>query len=127
LLAAVGVPARGIAVQSYTPLPENTLAPVRVVYPTVKAEAGPCGVWPDDLGVEDWAHQIENRPYWNLGCANQKAFAAMIDNPADLVQPRHEQPPSAARRETVLDKYGKGEETATQRDDKDDKLSEAGK
>jgi pilus assembly protein CpaD len=128
VLAAAGVPARGIAVQSYTSLPENTLAPVRVIYPTVKAEAGPCGVWPDDLGAQDWEHQIQNRPYWNLGCASQRAMAAMIDNPADLVQPRREQPPSAARRATVIDKYVQGQDTATTVQDKDsEKLSEVGK
>ena len=32
----------------------------------------------------------ENRPYWNLGCANQRNLAAMVANPADLVQPRGE-------------------------------------
>ncbi len=35
---------------------------------------------------------IENQPYWNLGCANQRNLAAMVDNPADLVQPRGEAP-----------------------------------
>ena len=34
----------------------------------------------------------QNRPYWNLGCAHQRNLAAMVDNPADLVQPRGETP-----------------------------------
>ncbi|KAA5603419.1 CpaD family pilus assembly protein [Blastochloris sulfoviridis] len=113
LLVATGIPGNGISLQPYQPFPEDTLAPLRVVYPVVKAEAGPCGVWPDDLGVQDMFHQAENRQYWNFGCANQKALAAMVDNPADLVQPRREQAASAARRQTVVEKYIKGEDTAT--------------
>jgi pilus assembly protein CpaD len=38
----------------------------------------------------------------------------MVDNPADLVQPRGETPPMAGRRSVVLDKYRRGEGTATQ-------------
>ncbi len=33
----------------------------------------------------------------------------MVDNPADLVQPRGETPAYAARRSVALDKYRKGE------------------
>jgi pilus assembly protein CpaD len=33
----------------------------------------------------------------------------MVDNPADLVQPRGETPAYAPRRSVVLDKYRKGE------------------
>jgi pilus assembly protein CpaD len=54
-----------------------------------------------------------NHPYWNLGCANQRNLAAMVENPADLVQPRGETPAWSGRRSTVLDKYRKGESTAT--------------
>lgn len=127
VLTAAGIPPHGIAVASYVPLPENTLAPLRVVYPTVKAEAGPCGVWPDDLGVADYGLQVENRPYWNFGCANQKAMAAMIDNPADLVQPRSVQAQSAARRRTVIDAYVRGQDTSTEVRDKDGEISEVAK
>ncbi len=37
----------------------------------------------------------------------------MVDNPADLVQPRGEVPPYTGRRTTVLDKYHRGESPAT--------------
>jgi len=33
----------------------------------------------------------------------------MVDNPADLIQPRGETPPYAPRRSVVLDHYRKGE------------------
>ena len=55
----------------------------------------------------------ENRQYWNLGCANQRNLAAMVANPADLVQPRGETPSSTQRRTVVLDKYRKGESAET--------------
>ena len=66
-------------------------------------------MWPHDLGpAADPAYQ-ENRHYWNLGCATQRNLAAMVANPADLVQPRGEDPISTSRRTVVLDKYRKGE------------------
>jgi pilus assembly protein CpaD len=55
---------------------------------------------------------LENREYWNLGCATQRNLAAEIDNPADLVQPRGEQPAFEPRRSVVLDKYTKGQPTS---------------
>ena len=40
------------------------------------AEAGPCGLWPQDIGLsaKRLTHS-ENRPYWNLGCASQRNLA----------------------------------------------------
>ena len=91
------------------------------------AEAGPCGQWPYDLGPSWGAHDSSNRPYWNLGCSQQRNLAAMVDNPADLVQPRGETEIYAARRSTVVDKYGKGQGTATQYPDANKgKISEIG-
>jgi pilus assembly protein CpaD len=52
----------------------------------------------------------------------------MVENPADLVQPRGEVPAYASRRSTVLEKYRKGENPATvYPTDKDGKLSDVGK
>jgi len=73
------------------------------------AQAGPCGQWPGDLGPSTGSDYIQNRPYWNLGCASQRNLAAMVDNPADLVQPRGESPAYTARRSIAIDKYRKGE------------------
>jgi pilus assembly protein CpaD len=52
---------------------------------------------------------MENQPYWNLGCANQRNLAAMVDNPSDLLQPRGETPAYAGRRSVAIDKYRKGD------------------
>ena len=52
----------------------------------------------------------------------------MVANPADLVQPRGEDPISTSRRIVVLDKYRKGEATnTTYRNEDRGKLSDIGK
>src|ERR1700676_4757581 len=114
LLAAGGVPARGIRLHHYHPDDPRTLATIRLNYPKIMAVAGPCGVWPDDLGpsVNNRGY-FDNKPYYNFGCANQRNMAAMIDNPSDLVQPRPETPAYTARRTEGFEKYRKGTTTAT--------------
>jgi pilus assembly protein CpaD len=108
ILAASGVPGNAVAVRGYRPS-ETALASIKISYAKMIAEAGPCGQWPDNLGPGQDANYLENRPYWNLGCANQRNLAAMIDNPSDLVQPRGEQPSYAARRTVAIDKYRRGD------------------
>jgi len=52
----------------------------------------------------------------------------MVDNPADLVQPRGDAPLFAARRSTMLEKYRKGEDPSGKYGaDKDSKISDVGK
>jgi len=52
----------------------------------------------------------------------------MVENKADLVQPRGEIPPYAGRRTTVLDKYHRGEPSQTQTVDRNlGKISDLGK
>ena len=113
ILVATGVPSNAIAVRPYRPVNPAKLATIRIAYPRIGAQAGPCGLWPHDLGPSDVEPYDSNKPYWNLGCATQHNLAAMVDNPADLVQPRGEGPGYEARRSVVLDKYRKGETTAT--------------
>jgi len=113
ILMAAGVPGGAIAVRPYRLADPNKFATVKLAYPRITAEAGPCGLWPHDLGPTDFAAYDSNKPYWNLGCASQRNLAAMIDNPADLVQPRGDTPAYTARRTVVLDKYRKGESTVS--------------
>ncbi len=113
ILAAVGVPSQGIVVRPYRPVSPSRLATIRLTYPRITAEAGPCGLWPQDLGPYDVTQDASNKQYWNFGCATQRNLAAMVDNPADLVQPRGEVPAYEGRRTLVLEKYRKGENTAT--------------
>jgi pilus assembly protein CpaD len=129
LLAAGGVPARGIRLHHYHPDDPRTLATIRLNYPKITAVAGPCGVWPDDLGpsVNNRGY-FDNKPYYNFGCANQRNMAAMIDNPSDLVQPRPETPAYTERRTEGFEKYRKGTTTATTYPEAEKaKLSDTGK
>jgi pilus assembly protein CpaD len=109
IFAASGVPRHAVYVRNYRPA-DTALASIKINYSKMIATAGPCGQWPENLGPGQDASYIENRPYWNLGCANQRNLAAMVDNPADLVQPRGESPSYSARRSSVIDKYRKGED-----------------
>ena len=129
LLAAGGVPPRGITMHHYHPDDPLTLATIRLSYPRMAAVAGPCGTWPDDLGPSLLNKGYsENKPYYNFGCAYQRNMAAMIDNPADLEQPRSETAAYTARRNVAFEKYRKGEPTATTYSDAEKaKLSDTGK
>jgi pilus assembly protein CpaD len=114
LLAAGGVPPRGITLHQYHPNDPGTLATIRLSYPRIAAVAGPCGQWPEDLGPSLLnSGYNENKQYHNFGCANQRNLAAMIDNPSDLEQPRPETPAYTARRNIAFDRYRKGTPTTT--------------
>ncbi|MDO9060174.1 MAG: CpaD family pilus assembly protein [Bradyrhizobium sp.] len=128
-LAAAGVPARGIVARRYKPKDPRTLATIRLSYPKISAVAGPCGLWPEDLGPSiNNKSYFENKQYYNFGCAYQRNMAAMVDNPADLVQPRSETPAYTTRRSTAFEKYRKGTTTATTYPESDKaKLSDTGK
>ena len=129
LLISVGVPPRGIIKRDYRPDNPRLFATIRMSYPRIKATAGPCGTWPEDLGpsIKNKGY-IDNKPYFNLGCANQRNLAAMIDNPSDLVQPRPETPAYTAKRATTFDKYRKVTPTGAIYTDGDKaKLSDLGK
>ena len=108
ILAASGVPRNAVYVRGYRPA-DASLASIKINYAKLVAEAGPCGRWPHDLGTSFDHNYNENRPYWNFGCASQRNLAAMVDNPADLVQPRGETPAYSPRRSVAIDKYRKGD------------------
>jgi len=129
LIAAAGVPPRGLVVHRYHPEDPRQLPAIRLSYPRISAVAGPCGIWPEDLGpsIKNKSY-FENKSYYNFGCAYQRNMAAMIDNPSDLVQPRSETPPYTTRRTAAFEKYRKGAATATINPDADKaKLSDTGK
>jgi pilus assembly protein CpaD len=128
-LSAAGVPPRAVIVQQYHPENVRHLPPIRLSYPKMKAVAGPCGLWPEDLGpsIHNPSY-YDNKDYYNFGCAYQRNMAAMVDNPSDLVQPRPETPPYTARRSEAFEKYRKGQPTATEYPESERaKLSSTGK
>jgi pilus assembly protein CpaD len=129
LLAAAGVPPRGIVMRNYRPEDPRQLPAIRLNYPKISAVAGPCGLWPEDLGpsIKNKTY-FQNQQYYNFGCAYQRNMAAMVDNPSDLVQPRSETPPYTARRTAAFEKYRKGTTSATSYPESDRaKLSDTGK
>jgi pilus assembly protein CpaD len=128
-LSVAGVPSSAIHLRRYSPDDPERFATVRLTYPKIKAVAGPCGMWPADLGPSiDNPGYNENKQYYNFGCATQRNLAAMVDNPADLEQPRPESPAYTTRRTTSFDKYRKGVSTTTIYPESEKaKLSDTGK
>ena len=129
VLSAAGVPGHSIEMQALS-RPQD---PVRLgTHPGELSEDGgrdrplrpvAGGSRPDD---ERRVH-TSNRPHWNHGCATQRNLAAQVAEPADLVQPRAETPVLTSRRATAVDKYRKGEATATQYPDANKgKISDVG-
>jgi pilus assembly protein CpaD len=129
LLTAAGIPPRGIVVHRFHPDDPRQMATIRLSYPKISAVAGPCGLWPDDIGPSiKNKNYFENKQYYNFGCAYQRNMAAMVDNPSDLVQPQSETPPYTTRRSEAFEKYRKGNVTTTNYPEADKaKLSDTGK
>jgi len=111
IIVQAGVPNNGIGIRTYSA--GNKLGTLRLNYPLIVAEAGPCGLWPDDLGPSYDTKHFENKQYYNLGCASQRNLAAMVSEPSDLVQPRAETPVYRAKRTYGVEKWRKGESPAT--------------
>jgi pilus assembly protein CpaD len=127
ILAASGVPSKAVYVRGYRPAPA-ALASIKLRYSKLVAGAGPCGRWPHDIGPSLDGNDFDNRPYWNLGCATQRNLAAMVANPADLVQPRGEAPAYEPRRSVAIDKYRAGNSPSGAYPDYDKgKISDLGK
>jgi pilus assembly protein CpaD len=127
IFAASGIPNGGVNMQPYEPA-ISAVASIRLNYSRLTAQAGPCGLWPADLGPALDPAYNQNRSHWNLGCASQRNLASMVDNPADLVQPRGETPPHQARRSVAIEKYRKGESPSGNYDKYDQgKISDLGK
>jgi pilus assembly protein CpaD len=120
LLKFAGVSDRALRVRTYEQPYREDLGAIRVTYKRIAAEAGPCGQWPDNMGpgtIGEESYPLRdsrNLPYYNFGCATQRNLASSVANPEDLLQPRAETPAYAERRQTVMDKYAKGQDTASQ-------------
>ena len=92
IIVQAGVPNNGIGIRPYHPGANH--GALRLNYPLMVADAGPCGLWPDDLGASNDPKHYQNQQYYNFGCATQRNLAAMVAEPADIVQPRAEGPPT---------------------------------
>jgi pilus assembly protein CpaD len=111
IIVQAGVPNNGIGIRPYHPGANH--GALRLNYPLMVADAGPCGLWPDDLGASYETKHYENKQYYNFGCATQRNLASMVAEPADFLQPRAEDPVYTAKRTTGIDKWRKGNGPAT--------------
>jgi pilus assembly protein CpaD len=83
-LRAAGIPTGRIAISHYDASSHGDAAALRVAYMDMEASvASACGTWDEDL-----TDTLENRNYYNFGCASQNNLAQMVANPADLLGPR---------------------------------------
>jgi pilus assembly protein CpaD len=95
-------------------------APIKISYSTYTAHGPDCGDWTDNL-----ARNPKNIPHRNMGCATQRNLAAMVANPRDLIGPRGMTPRDSQRRDAIMDKYVRGEETVAKKADEESaKVSE---
>jgi pilus assembly protein CpaD len=86
-------------------------APIVVSFARFEAEAPNCApLWEQDL-----AHQSNNQPWESFGCATQANLAALVEDPADLLAPRAEDPRDSGRRDTVMQAYRAGQPTGAER------------
>ncbi|ASP35974.1 CpaD family pilus assembly protein [Labrenzia sp. VG12] len=104
-----GVSRSRISTRTYAVQDASADAPIRLSYPKMKATAGECGAWPQNIG----GHFNRNEDYENYGCATQANLAAMVVNPSDLLTPRASTPADQGRRAVVLENYRKGDVTAS--------------
>lgn len=109
-LVEAGVSYAAVASSTYDAAGSSD-APLILSFTRYEARAPECTpLWQQDLG-----HQSNNQPWSSFGCAMQANLAAMVEDPADLVRPRAEDPRDSARRDTVLGLYREGSATHAER------------
>lgn len=86
-------------------------APVLVGFLRYEAKGPTCGQSWSDL-----TRDADNREYPEFGCAVTADIAAMIANPADLLQPRASDPADAQRRQKVTESYRQAAITSSPKD-----------
>lgn len=109
-LSEAGVSYAAIAGSTYDASGEEA-APVIVSFERYQANAPNC----TPIYEQDLAHQSNNQPWESFGCATQANLAALVEDPADLLRPRAEDPRDAGRRDTVMDAYREGSTTHAER------------
>ena len=109
-LDEVGVTGPSVGYAPYRASGANDKAPIVPSYRRYVANASECGNW-----TVDYAFNPRNVTSPNFGCATQNNFAAMVADPADLLGPRDMTPADAQRRGEVLERYRRGDITATER------------
>ncbi|WP_235988582.1 CpaD family pilus assembly protein [Pseudorhizobium endolithicum] len=101
LLVRMGVPKNRILQTGFAADGYGASAPVRLSFVAITAQTAPCGEWPADMTL----NTVENKNYYNFGCASQRNLAAQIANPNDLLGPRRMTPPDAEQRGQAMQRY----------------------
>ena len=109
-LVSLGVPAGKIRMTAYDGA-DDPKAPVVISFNSYVAEVPRCGDW------RNVSHSNDNRVHDNFGCALTANMAAQVANPQDLVTPRDTQLAEGGSRETMYEKFRKGEATGSGRDE----------
>jgi pilus assembly protein CpaD len=89
-----------IVMNQYSAPEGQDTPPIIVAFNSIKASAGPCGKW-----LENMQSNAENKQYHNFGCAYQNNLAAQIANPLDLLGPRRSGPADSTDRANVITDY----------------------
>jgi pilus assembly protein CpaD len=102
-------------------------SPIRLTFTGLKARvATPCGEWPSDLASGSTLQGWDNKPYWNLGCSYQSAFAAQVADPRDLVSPHAEADMDTLMRARGIESIRKGTDPSTAWTTKTSSISSVG-
>jgi len=109
ILKSAGVDRGSIQVANYKGAANDANAPLTLSFVADMAVAVECGQnWSENM-----AFTPRNQPWPDFGCSSQHNLAAMIEDPRDLDHPHPADKADAERRNTVLQKYRKGEPTYT--------------
>ena len=80
--SAAGVPPRAVNVRQYRPEDPRHMAAIRLNYPRISAVAGPCGLWPEDLGPS-----VNNKGYFEQQALLQFRLLQSAQSGGDGRQP----------------------------------------
>jgi pilus assembly protein CpaD len=108
-LLRAGVSKGMVESRSYPASNPQAAAPVRVSFSRIKAMSPECGKWAGPI-LPDWQNEVPVE----FGCATQANFAAMIENPEDLLHPRASTPTPAGRRYFIWKQWQGSETTSTE-------------
>ena len=123
-----GAGVRGSRSRPYQPADPRIMANLKLNYPRMVASAGPCGLWPDDIGPSANRNYNENDQYYNFGCATSATSPPWWRTRPIWCSRAARRRSTRARRSVVLDKYRKGEATAaTNPEAEKGKISDVGK
>ena len=109
ILKSAGVDRGSIQIADYKGAANDANAPLTLSFVADTAVASECGQnWSENM-----AFTPRNTPWPDFGCSTQHNLAALVEDPRDLDHPRATDKADAERRNTVLQKYRKGEPTYT--------------